>query len=127
MTPFVRIFFPGIMLVATAFAIQLTGLAQRLGADPWWADKVIWAGIPLGIGLAMTAWVLRIPRNMRLVGFSLLTFFAFAVAKEGKLRFADSLAEDALAGQAWYLGWLATCALAAAAVSSLFRYDRQTH
>ena len=127
MTPFVRILLPGLMLVGAAFAIQMTGLAQRLGAHPWWAHKVIWAGIPLGIGLAMTAWVLRIPRNTRFIGFTLFACFAFAVAKAGKLQFAASLAEDALAGQAWYLGWLATCALTAAAVASLFRYDRQTH
>lgn len=125
MTQFARITLPFIALLSAAALTYVTGLPQILGAHPWWADKVIVLGVPIGIGLATTAWALRISRPARLIGFSLLTLAAFGIAHSGKLRFAASYAEDMLAGQAWYFGWIATCALAAATLASVFRYHRQ--
>lgn len=125
MTQFARITLPFFALLFAATLAYVTGLPQILGAHPWWADKVILLGLPIGIGLATTAWALGISRRMRLMGFALLTLTAFGVAHSGKLQFAASYAEDMLAGQAWYFGWIATCALAAATLASVFRYHRQ--
>lgn len=127
MRPLNTVLLPGAVLLVFALIAQITGLTLRLGAHPWWAQKVIWIGLPLGIGLAILAGALGIPRLPRQGGFALLTLAAFLTAHLGKSRFAASFAEDTLAGQAWYFGWIATCAFAAATLASLFRYSRQTH
>ncbi|WP_171175956.1 hypothetical protein [Ruegeria sp. HKCCD8929] len=84
---------------------------------------MIWIGLPIGVLLAAAAWALAVPTVLRLIGFGLLTVVAFGIAHFGKTRFAASFAEDALAGQAWYFGWIATCALAVALIASLLSYS----
>ncbi|MCE8512049.1 hypothetical protein KBY22_05060 [Ruegeria pomeroyi] len=124
MTRFDHILIPGFVLLASALLIQISGLTLLLGAHPWWAQKVIWIGLPIGIGLAMTAWALRLPRPLRQLGFGLSTFVAFLIAEAGKTQFTASVAENIAAGQTWYLGWIATCALITATLASLFRYSQ---
>jgi len=119
MQQLLRVFRPAFLVILFAAAAQFAGLPERLGAHPWWADKVIWVGVPFGFGLAATAWVLRLPRGLRNLGFGGLTAAAFVIAQTGKVRFAASYAEDALAGQMWYFGWIATCALAFATLATI--------
>ena len=114
-----RIFRPALLVILVAAIAQLLGLPERLGAHPWWADKVIWVGVPVGFGLAATAWVLRLPRGIRYMSFAGLTLAAFMIAHTSKMRFAASYAEDALAGQMWYFGWIATCAMAFATLATI--------
>jgi len=125
MTQTRNIFVPLALLLATAGVSLVFNLTQALGAHPWWAHKVIWLGLPLGVGLYATAWTLRLTHRAKSIGFALLTFVAFGLATLGKSRFAASFAEDAIAGQMWFLGWIATCALAAATLLSLVRLWRQ--
>ena len=125
MQQLLRIFRPAFIVILVAATAQVFGLAERLGAHPWWADKVIWIGVPVGFGLAATAWILRLPRGMRYLGFAGLTAAAFFVAQTGKLRFAASYAEDMFAGQLWYFGWIATCALAFATLATISWATRQ--
>lgn len=120
-----RIFRPAFLVILAAALAQILGLPERLGAHPWWADKVIWVGVPFGFGLAATAWILRLPRGVRYLGFAGLTAAAFIIAQTGKMRFAASFAEDALAGQMWYFGWIATTALAFATLATISWATRQ--
>ena len=96
-------------LALLALALNLT---QSLGAHPWWAQTVILIGLPLGLILAVL--LSRWTASWRIAMVVLGTGAAFAAATLGKARFAASYAEDALAGQIWYFGWIATCALASA-------------
>ncbi|MBE1283587.1 MAG: hypothetical protein GJ676_09785 [Rhodobacteraceae bacterium] len=121
-----RIFRPTFLTIILAALIQMTNLTTMLGAHPWWADKVVWLGVPVGLCLAATAWVLRLSRTTQMLGFGLATCVAFGLTQLGKARFAASYAEDMLAGQIWYLGWIATCALAFATLASLTAVSHQT-
>ena len=113
--------------LAAAILASATGVTQALGAHPWWGQKVIWIGLPTGLILAAIAHTLPIGRLIRVIGFALLSLAAIAVTYIGKTRFAASYAEDALAGQMWYLGWIGICALSAATLASLFGERRQKH
>ena len=97
-------------LAVLAYTVNLT---QTLGAHPWWAAQVIWIG--LFAGLVLGALAARLPggRSLKTIGAAGLTAFAFGAAHLGKIRFAASYAEDQIAGQMWYFGWIAACALAA--------------
>lgn len=108
----------------TAYA---TGLTLALGAHPLWAGKVIWIGLGLGLLLSAMLWGLRISKTVCLISLTLLTCAAFATAHIGKSRFTASYADDALAGQMWYFGWIATCAFALAILATLVRPHRRHH
>jgi len=125
MEPLIRIFRPGILVILAAAIAQITHLPTALGAHPWWAEKVVWVGVPVGFSLAATAWILQLPGGIRKLGFAGLTLAAFIVAHTGKMRFTASYAEDMLAGQLWYFGWIATCALAFATLASISWASRQ--
>ncbi|UWQ90649.1 hypothetical protein QEZ52_17695 [Aliisedimentitalea scapharcae] len=127
MKQLIRIFRPGILVALAAVIAHLTNLPAMLGAHPWWADKVIWVGVPVGFSLAATAWILQLPGGVRKLGFAGLTLVAFVLAQTGKMRFTASYAEDMLAGQLWYFGWIATCALAFATLASISWASRQIH
>lgn len=113
-------------LVVAALALA-TNLTQHLGAHPWWADKVVWIGLPVGLALAAVASALKLARPVVLGATGMLAIIGFAVAQFGKFRFAASYAEDALAAHMWYYGWIATCALTAAMLASLALRNRQNH
>ncbi|WP_130403112.1 hypothetical protein [Thalassococcus sp. S3] len=105
-----------VMLVfGLAHAFGLTGL---LGAHPFWAGQVLWVGAPLGVVLAFALWITPLSALVRTISLGVLTLCAMALAHLGKTRFVASYAEDVLAGQIWYLGWIATCVFAAACVAS---------
>ncbi|WP_052261726.1 hypothetical protein [Leisingera sp. ANG-M1] len=108
------------VLVAAELA-HLLNLTAALGAHPWWAGKVIWLGALPGLAVALAAGRLQLPRWLTAGGFAAFGAAAFAVASTGKARFAASYAEDLLAGQFWYFGWIAVCMLAAAALATVAR------
>jgi len=113
--------------LAAALLAQVTGVTQKLGAHPWWADKVIWIGLGIGLVLAGLARAMCLGRFTRVSGFILLTLAATVTAYTGKARFVASYAEDAFAGQMWYFGWISICALTTAMLASLFSDHRQNH
>ena len=93
------------------------GVAQHLGAHPGWAITVALIGAPLGALAAMF-----LPARIWLAaGAALTSTAAFIAADWGKMRFIASVAEDALAGQVWFIGWIATAALAAMTLGLSFR------
>lgn len=120
-----------IMLLALplfgALFAYVSGLTLALGAHPWWAGKVIWIGLGLGLLLSAMLWGLQFSKTVGLISLTLLTFAAFAMAYIGKSRFAASYAEDAVAGQMWFFGWIATCAFALAILATLVWPHRQHH
>jgi hypothetical protein len=104
-----------LVLAALAYMLDLPRLG---GAHPWWSQKVILIGLlpGLAIAAALSLTGLRKPGRVGLVAVG--TAVAVAITIVGKTRFAASYAEDALAGQMWYFGWIATCALCTALVAS---------
>ena len=104
-----------VLAAALAYALNLPHV---LGAHPWWSHTVILIGLPFGLVLAAVLARFRVRRalSIGITGAAMLA--AFFIATTGKARFAASYAEDALAGQMWYFGWIATCGLAAAVLAT---------
>lgn len=113
--------------IAAAGAAHVTGITATLGAHPYWATKVIWIGCAAGLGLAWLGGRTRLPQGSTLTLSLLLMAVAFLLARAGKEGFAASYGEDAVAGQIWFFGWIATCAFAAAALATLGRPDPPKH
>lgn len=120
-------FMPLALPILGALLAYAIGLTQILGAHPWWADKVILIGLFLGLLLSTTLWGLRVSKFVRLLGLTVLAFVAYATAYTGKAQFAASYAEDALAGQMWYFGWIATCTFALAILATAAWPTRRYH
>lgn len=100
---------------ATALLAAIASVTQSatvLGAHPWWAGQVVMIGAPIGIVLGLLLWARRLKRGLRLGLGGVAVVAAFGVAKYGQIGFANSYAEDHLAGQLWYSGWIATAAAA---------------
>lgn len=127
MTPLARLLVSFVVVACAAALTATFDLPRQFGAHPWWSIKSIWLGAPAGLLLALAAWVGGLSQRLRLLGFSGLSALAFTAAKLGQTRFAASYAEDALAGQMWYFGWIATCAFVAAIQTSVFWPTRQKH
>jgi hypothetical protein len=103
------------------------GVFGALGAHPFWAAKIGWIGAGLGAAAALG---LRAHRGRGLAIALALTACGAAAAVLGKRVFAASYAENALAGQAWYFGWITTAtgltaALALAALAIVSGLRRQ--
>ncbi len=94
--------------VVFAALIWFFDLPLAAGAHPFWAEKVIWIGAPIGL------FAFVITNRFALVIQAILGFAVAALASlaavQGKAIFAASYAENALAGQAWYFGWIGVCA-----------------
>ena len=114
-----------IVMTATAAVLVLAAsyleLFLLLGAHPWWCNSVALIGSSIG------AFAGFIGRRLAMTGFlpgllaSVLTVVAFRASSFGKTHFAASFAEDMLAGQLWYFGWIATAAFATLTLSLLPR------
>ncbi len=116
-------------LLATVFCAALayaTNLPHLLGAHPWWSQSVILIGLPIGVILAGIFARTGVGHLTQLLITTGLAGLSFGIATWGKARFAASYAEDVLAGQMWYVGWIATCALTAAFIASLMWPRRHT-
>ncbi|MCR8723812.1 hypothetical protein [Frigidibacter sp. ROC022] len=108
----------GIAAVVVAGFAWLGGTAA-LGAHPWWAVKVGWLGAMIGAALALALLALQLRPGL-LAGLGLVALAgAGAVTFIGKTRFAASYAEDALAGQMWFFGWIAVMAGAVVALAGV--------
>lgn len=91
----------GLVIVGTH--LGLTGL---LGAHPFWAVKVGYIGALVGLVLAVGFWWLRVGFGLKLTLAAGLLLVTAEVTALGKARFAASYAEDALAGNMWFFGWI---------------------
>jgi hypothetical protein len=111
-------FLPLALTAAALGLAYLTDLPRDFGAHPWWSQKVVLMGG--GVALLLTAlftfW--NKATLLRTVLFGALAVVAYLVADYGKTQFAASYAEDAVAGQMWYFGWLTLSAFAGLALGS---------
>lgn len=108
---------PAALAAAVTLILAHLGASQALGAHPFWDTKIAWIGAPIGALLGLV-----LPRKTRtILGLALLTAAALGLAHYGKTQFAASYAEDRLAGQFWYFGWIATAALFTATLATLAR------
>ncbi len=94
-----------ILAAAGVIAVAWLGGTKALGAHHFWSVKVALIGAPIGAILALAT--ARLPRLPAIAGFTVLTLAAFAAAKWGQTEFANSYAENQLAGKFWYFGWIA--------------------
>ncbi len=111
---------PLILAVLTIAVLTYGDVAKSLGAHPWWSQKTLMIGTPIGLILAALA-SLKITALPRTILFTLFTLAAFGIAKYGQTQFAASYAEDALAGSLWYFGWIATGTMLSAGLFSVFQ------
>lgn len=109
---------------ALPYGAALLGLTREMGAHPFWAISVVAIGAPVGIALAFGLRALRAPRLVSVVSFVLLAVAAFAISHLGKTAFAASYAENALAGRAWYFGWIAAATFVTAALAAALTRSR---
>ncbi|TCL08451.1 hypothetical protein BXY66_0488 [Shimia isoporae] len=115
-----RYLLPALLSAIPMAALFAFDAPRTLGAHPWWSQKAILYGAPIGLILAALGTRLMRPAPA-IMTFGLLTVLAFATAKYGQTQFAASYAEDQFAGKLWYFGWIATSVALAATISSLFR------
>ncbi|MCH2067500.1 hypothetical protein [Shimia sp.] len=118
---------PALIAALVMAALIALDIARPLGAHPWWSQKTLLVGAPIGLILATLAGLKLRPISLT-VTLTITTALAFATAKYGQTQFAASYAEDALAGKLWYFGWIATGATLGATftaiVSALFKTRR---
>ena len=111
----------GITVIAAHY-----GLPKSLGAHPFWAITIAWIGAPIGVALAFVLRALKWRWSTRVLSFIVLLTIAGTAAHQGRLIFAASFAENALAGQFWYIGWIAVAASAAGLIASFLTPGRLT-
>lgn len=115
--PLASLTLPALALGA-AWAVDLP---KALGAHPWWSgDVLLYGGVP-GVILALVVLWLSNRTLWPAAAFTVLTGLAWGAATIGQMRFAASYAEDALAGRAWFFGWIATALFAAGVLTALGR------
>jgi len=110
---------PALITALLMAALIALDVARPLGAHPWWSQKTLLIGTPIGLIFATVASLKLRPIPLTIT-FALTTALAIATAKYGQSQFAASYAEDQLAGKLWYFGWIATGATLAATLSAAF-------
>lgn len=105
----------GFVLAAVAgLALGQAGVFARLGAHPFWSDVTVPAlGIVAGAAVYLVG-LWRIRAGV-IAGIAILVG-AIAAARFGKQAFAASYAENALAGDFWFFGWILVCGAGVALV-----------
>ncbi len=109
---------PALIAALLMAALIALDIARPLGAHPWWSQKTLLIGTPIGLILATLAGLKLRPLPLT-VTFAITTALAFATAKYGQTQFAASYAEDQLAGKLWFFGWIATGATLAATFTAI--------
>lgn len=105
----------GIVIIAAYY-----GITRSLGAHPFWDVQIALIGAPIGLVLAVFLRALKWRWATRLLAFLVLLAIAGTAAHQGRLQFAASYAENQLAGQFWYFGWIASAACMAGLIVTLF-------
>ncbi len=107
-----------VALSATLWAINLP---VYLGAHPWWSQKVVLIGAPIGLVIGAALWGSTLAQRWRLLIAATALVLAGLSAYFGKAGFVASYAEDALAGRFWFFGWIALAAALAGLTLSVAR------
>lgn len=114
----------GLALAGLAvLALGQTGLFANLGAHPFWSNVtapglgILFGAVVYLVGL----WRIRVG----LIAGGVLLLGAALSARLGKQVFVASYAENALAGEFWFFGWIAICGALVALVG--LAIDRMAH
>lgn len=93
------------------------GVFALLGAHPFWSDDTAPAlGIIVGaVGYLLGLWRLRVG----LIAMVVVLVAAILSARFGKQVFVASYAENALAGEFWFFGWVVVCGACVALLGTL--------
>ncbi|AML51373.1 hypothetical protein [Falsihalocynthiibacter arcticus] len=99
-------------------------LPEAFGAHPYWSGKVLFIGGVIGILGASVFAVFgsHIRMVIPLFLFDTVLVFGAISAYMGKMKFAESYVENALAGQFWFLGWIAIAAGMSGLIATAARY-----
>jgi len=98
----------------TAAALVLLaywGVTEMLGAHPWWAFKVGYVGVIIGVVIyvVLSFWRGSFATKALMISAALLAMSLTVWI--GKARFSASYAEDAVAGRMWFFGWIGIVAM----------------
>ena len=104
---------------AAVLALAHLGMTRALGAHPFWETRVAWIGAPVGALVFIILSMVGLGRVPAVVGTAIFTILSYGLAYYGKTAFAASYAEDQLAGQFWYFGWIAVCVGATATLAAV--------
>jgi len=107
--------------LSALFVLALAGLGvtSYLGAHPVaWPVRVATIGAPIGAVLALLARAVAPSKPLRLITFVVLLLVAYGCAHFGKQTFVASYGENGLAGNFWFFGWIATCAMATSVLAT---------
>ena len=105
-----------VLVAAVMLLAAHLGLSRILGAHPWWAVKVVYIGVAIGVGLSLLVHRWRGGRAVKIALWGGLLAVAVAVTVVGKAQFVASYGDDHLAGRMWFLGWIASAAFLYAAL-----------
>lgn len=103
--------------IATFAVLYFAQVPLALGAHPQWAQSVVSIGAPIGL-FGFMALIKTNKTVLSAVGIAGLVA-AYVTAVTGKARFVASYADDTIAGQMWFYGWIAACTFAVFAVSAV--------
>lgn len=117
--------FPYVVASAVVILAAHYGVNRSLGAHPFWDTKVALIGAPIGLAMALVLLAFKWRWSTRLFTFLLLLTVAGVAAHQGRLQFVASYAENELAGQFWYFGWIASSASLAGLIAT-FLTPRKT-
>lgn len=101
-------------------------LPEFFGAHPYWASKVLFIGGAIGIftASAFSVFASNVKILIPLVLFDLVFVVGAISTYVGKAKFAESFAENALAGQFWFFGWVAIAAGLSGLIATAVRHYR---
>ncbi|AZQ68857.1 hypothetical protein EF888_18005 [Silicimonas algicola] len=106
---------PYVISVLIVIVAAHWGVSRAYGAHPFWSTSIAWIGAPTGVVFALL--IRRRSWPVRLCIVSSLLALSAATAHQGRLAFAASFAENRLAGQAWYLGWIGVAVASSALIA----------
>ena len=91
-----------------------------LGAHPWWAFKVGYFGVIIGVVIyvVQSFWHGSFSTKALMISVALLAMTVTVWI--GKARFSASYAEDAVAGKMWFFDWIGIVAALFLLVVHLF-------
>lgn len=103
-------------------------LPEAFGAHPFWSGQILFVGGVIGIlgasAFAVFGSGLRLLIPLAL--FDTVFFLGALAAYFGRIEFANSYAENALAGQFWFFGWIAVAAGLSGLIATAARYFRRS-
>jgi hypothetical protein len=94
------------LVAAGLIALAHLGVTEALGAHPFWAFKVGYVGVALGLIFYAVQTLVSLPWTLKSLAFAGLLGVSVAATVIGKARFAASYADDFIAGRMWFFGWM---------------------